>query len=101
MREQKPYLCRYLSRMPRRVDWRDWLFGKGEDKCLQATHKVATISTNKSGGTAFEKSVRRLFHRSLQTSFKPKDVSCVTDCGFNLTPFALNLLPRRRQILRT
>ena len=24
-------LCRYLSRMPRRVYWRDWLFGKGED----------------------------------------------------------------------
>ena len=38
--------------MPRRVYWRDWLFGKGEDKCLQATHKAATISTNKSGGTS-------------------------------------------------
>ena len=29
----------------------EWLFGKEEDKCLQATHKAATISTNKSGGT--------------------------------------------------
>ena len=30
-----------------------WLVvGKGEDKCLQATHKAATISTNKSGGTS-------------------------------------------------
>ena len=53
MGEQKPYLCRYLPRMPRRVYWRDWLFGKGEDKCLQATHKAATISTNKSEGTSW------------------------------------------------
>ena len=28
------------------------LFGKGADKCLQPTHKAATISTNKSGVTS-------------------------------------------------
>ena len=37
--------------------------------------------------------------------FKPllnqKVVSCITNCGFNLTPFALNLLPRQHQTLRT
>ena len=36
--------------MTRRVYWRDQLFGKGEDKRLEATHKTATVSTNKSGG---------------------------------------------------
>ena len=48
MREQEPYLARYVSRLWR-VYWQDWLFvfRKGEDKSLQVTNKAATISKNK------------------------------------------------------
>ena len=41
-----------MSRLQRTVYWPDWLFGKGEDKCLQATHKADTISTHKSARTS-------------------------------------------------
>ena len=45
--------------------------------------------------------MQRLFHTLLQTSFKPKVVSCITNRSYNLMSFALNLLPRQCQILQT
>ena len=44
------------------------------------------------------KQENKLLRKALQTSFKPKGVSCATNYDFNLTPFTLNLLPKRRQI---
>ena len=51
------------------------------------------------------KFLRKAYKDYFIDCFKPllnqKGVSWVTNCGFNLTPFLLNLLPRRHQILRT
>ena len=39
------------------------------------------------------------FHKLAQTSFKLKILRYLSIHGFNVTPFAANLLPRQRQIL--
>ena len=47
-----PYLLKAYSYLFKRVNIVFLLFGKWEDKCLQATHKAATIPINKSGRTS-------------------------------------------------
>ena len=49
-RAEKLFMLLLLKNL--KVYWQNWLFDQGEDNCLQAAHKVATISTNKSGGTS-------------------------------------------------
>ena len=113
MWEHKPYLCRYLSQLQRRVYWRDWLFCEVKvsvyrQHIRQPQYQQIKVEEHfrlcfivEFSDVSLEKSVQRLFHRWFQTSFKTKVVSCVTNRGFNMTSFWLNLLPRERQILGT